>query len=409
MTQISIFMSVFDCHVNRAPVEGRVVRVSYRPGLFVNADLDKASEDNERNGLVVDTAAGRFGVVQIAGLVARRIVCFTQEGERLGAGDRFGLIRFGSRVDVYLPDGAATHRRPRQPLRRRRDGDRADAARRAAAPVQSRLRRWTDPCVTLLSRPRFASVPLRVLVPNIVTLMALCAGVTAIRFTFEDSLEWAVMAIAAAAVLDGLDGRIARALKGTSRFGAELDSLADFVDFGVAPAILLYFSGLSQLRGLGWLVCLVFCIACALRLARFNVMIDDPDIPVVAQGFLRRHAGAGGRGRRAAAGLSAGARRRAQRPVAAAGSGLEAVYVLGHRAADGEPGAAFLGQVDRPGAARICRRRADRRRCGSAVDRLFPAAGAGGARRFYLGSIPFAIRRFRRLEPSIAGSERSAA
>ncbi len=105
MTKISIFMSVFDCHVNRAPVEGRVMRISYRPGLFLSADLDKASEDNERNGLVIDSPAGRFGVVQIAGLVARRIVCFTQEGGRLGAGDRFGLIRFGSRVDVYMPDG----------------------------------------------------------------------------------------------------------------------------------------------------------------------------------------------------------------------------------------------------------------------------------------------------------------
>ena len=107
MTKISIFMNVFDCHVNRSPVEGRVVRISYRPGLFVNADLDKASEDNERNGLVIETPAGRFGVVQIAGLVARRIVCFTKEGSRLGAGDRFGLIRFGSRVDVYLPEGAS--------------------------------------------------------------------------------------------------------------------------------------------------------------------------------------------------------------------------------------------------------------------------------------------------------------
>ena len=107
MTRVSIFMNVFDCHVNRSPVEGRVVRISYRPGLFLNADLDKASEDNERNGLVIESAVGRFGVVQIAGLVARRIVCFTQEGGRLGAGDRFGLIRFGSRVDVYIPDGAS--------------------------------------------------------------------------------------------------------------------------------------------------------------------------------------------------------------------------------------------------------------------------------------------------------------
>ncbi len=106
MQRISIFMSVFDCHVNRAPVEGRVTHIAYRPGLFLSADLDKASEDNERNGLVIESAAGTFGVVQIAGLIARRIVSFTREGAHLAAGDRFGLIRFGSRVDVYLPNGA---------------------------------------------------------------------------------------------------------------------------------------------------------------------------------------------------------------------------------------------------------------------------------------------------------------
>jgi phosphatidylserine decarboxylase len=103
---VSIFMSVFDCHVNRAPVEGRVARIVYKPGLFLNADLDKASEDNERNGVVIEGAAGTFGVVQIAGLIARRIVCFTREGSHLAAGERFGLIRFGSRVDVYLPPQA---------------------------------------------------------------------------------------------------------------------------------------------------------------------------------------------------------------------------------------------------------------------------------------------------------------
>jgi phosphatidylserine decarboxylase len=106
MQRVSIFMSVFDCHVNRAPVAGRVIRVAYRPGLFLNADLDKASEDNERNGLVIESASGTYGVVQIAGLIARRIVCFVSEGSSLGPGDRFGLIRFGSRVDVYLPDRA---------------------------------------------------------------------------------------------------------------------------------------------------------------------------------------------------------------------------------------------------------------------------------------------------------------
>jgi CDP-diacylglycerol--serine O-phosphatidyltransferase len=112
-----------------------------------------------------------------------------------------------------------------------------------------------------------------------VTLLALSLGLTAIRFSLEDRIEWAVMAIAVAAVLDGLDGRIARALKGTSRFGAELDSLADFVDFGVAPALLLYVFGLNQMKSLGWFAALIFAIACALRLARFNVMLDDPDRP----------------------------------------------------------------------------------------------------------------------------------
>jgi phosphatidylserine decarboxylase len=105
LQRISVFMSVFDCHVNRAPMTGRITKLTYKPGLFVNADLDKASEDNERAGLLIDTAAGRIGVVQIAGLIARRIVTFVREGETIGVGDRFGLIRFGSRVDVFLPDG----------------------------------------------------------------------------------------------------------------------------------------------------------------------------------------------------------------------------------------------------------------------------------------------------------------
>ncbi|MBY0531449.1 MAG: phosphatidylserine decarboxylase [Xanthobacteraceae bacterium] len=103
--RVSIFMSVFDVHVNRSPVSGEIERIVYRPGKFLNADLDKASEDNERNGLVVRTPSGRYGVVQIAGLVARRIVCFVKEGQLVAAGERFGLIRFGSRVDVYLPAG----------------------------------------------------------------------------------------------------------------------------------------------------------------------------------------------------------------------------------------------------------------------------------------------------------------
>ncbi len=105
MTRISVFMNVFNCHVNRSPVTGRIVRQVYTPGLFLNAELDKASDDNERNALVIDAPGARIAVVQIAGLVARRIVSFVKEGETIGAGDRFGLIRFGSRLDVYLPAG----------------------------------------------------------------------------------------------------------------------------------------------------------------------------------------------------------------------------------------------------------------------------------------------------------------
>jgi phosphatidylserine decarboxylase len=106
LPRISIFMSVFDCHVNRSPVAGRIERIVYRPGKFLSADLDKASEDNERNAFVIamDTQT-RIAVIQIAGLVARRIVPFAREGEAVGVGQRIGMIRFGSRVDVYLPEG----------------------------------------------------------------------------------------------------------------------------------------------------------------------------------------------------------------------------------------------------------------------------------------------------------------
>jgi phosphatidylserine decarboxylase len=104
LPRISIFMSVFDCHVNRSPVAGRIERMVYRAGKFISADLDKASEDNERNAFII-TGRARIGVVQIAGLVARRIVPFVQEGQVVAAGDRIGMIRFGSRVDVYLPEG----------------------------------------------------------------------------------------------------------------------------------------------------------------------------------------------------------------------------------------------------------------------------------------------------------------
>lgn len=106
LTRVSVFMNVFNCHVNRTPIGGKVKAIAYRPGKFFNASLDKASVDNERNSLCIEIPDGReIAVVQIAGLVARRIVCFTEEGAGLETGERFGLIRFGSRLDVYLPKG----------------------------------------------------------------------------------------------------------------------------------------------------------------------------------------------------------------------------------------------------------------------------------------------------------------
>lgn len=106
VTRVSIFLSIFNVHINRAPIAGKIIRSVYMPGLFLNAELDKASEDNERRSLVIESRnSAQIGVVQIAGLIARRIVTFVEEGAQIGAGERFGLIRFGSRVDIYLPPG----------------------------------------------------------------------------------------------------------------------------------------------------------------------------------------------------------------------------------------------------------------------------------------------------------------
>jgi CDP-diacylglycerol---serine O-phosphatidyltransferase len=133
---------------------------------------------------------------------------------------------------------------------------------------------------------RFQPIPLRVLIPNMITILALCLGLSAIRLAIEGRFDAAVYAILVAAFLDGIDGNVARLLKGTSRFGAELDSLADFVNFGCVPALVLYFWTLKDLKSFGWAVCLIFAIAMVLRLARFNVMLDDPTRPEWKKGFF---------------------------------------------------------------------------------------------------------------------------
>jgi CDP-diacylglycerol---serine O-phosphatidyltransferase len=142
------------------------------------------------------------------------------------------------------------------------------------------------PRLPRLPKRRFRRIPVRTLAPNVITLLALCAGLTAIRMAFENRYTLALAAIVFAAFLDGIDGRLARFLKGTSRFGAELDSLSDFVNFGVAPSLILYFWGLHDLKSAGWIAAMVFAICAGLRLARFNVMVEDPDRPAWANNFF---------------------------------------------------------------------------------------------------------------------------
>jgi CDP-diacylglycerol---serine O-phosphatidyltransferase len=143
-----------------------------------------------------------------------------------------------------------------------------------------------DPKYPGLRRRRFRPIPVRMLVPNVITLLAICAGLTAIRLSTEGRMELAVAAIVFAAVLDGLDGRVARMIKGQSKFGAELDSLADFVNFGVAPGLILYFWQLHELGNGGWIAAMVFAISGGLRLARFNATMDDPDKPAFAANYF---------------------------------------------------------------------------------------------------------------------------
>src|SRR6202012_4933908 len=143
-----------------------------------------------------------------------------------------------------------------------------------------------DPKNLELRRRRFRPIPVRMLVPNVITLLAICAGLTAIRLSTEGRMELAVAAIVFAAVLDGIDGRVARMIKGQSKFGAELDSLADFVNFGVAPGLILYFWQLHELQDGGWIAAMVFAISGGLRLARFNASIDDPNQPPYAANYF---------------------------------------------------------------------------------------------------------------------------
>ena len=196
-------MSVFDVHINRAPISGRIKRIAYVPGKFVNADLDKASEDNERQHFLIEGSDGmRIGFTQIAGLVARRILAFVREGDMVDVGQRVGLIRFGSRVDVYLPAGTAPQGAARPALDRRRD-DHCRDGRRCDADRNQPVTDDRDP----------RRIPFRAMIPNAITALALCFGLTGVSFAIGGEWERALGAIILAGVLDGMDGRIARLLR----------------------------------------------------------------------------------------------------------------------------------------------------------------------------------------------------
>ena len=263
--RVSVFLSVLDVHVQRIPADGRVVDVQYRHGRFLSADLDKASDDNERNALLLETVDGaRVGVVQIAGLLARRIRCDVAPGRRGGGGGdlRADPVRLAGR---HLPAGGLDgHRRGRAAHDRRRDGA-CRTSGHAPEPQGPSAPAWPDAVPSSRASVR--------LLPNAVTVLALCSGLSAVNFALAGRFDLCVAAIAAAAVFDALDGGLARLLDASSKIGAELDSLSDLVAFGVSPALLFYIWRLDGNR-LGWVVALVFAVCMALRLARFNTLID---------------------------------------------------------------------------------------------------------------------------------------
>ena len=244
------------------------------------------------------------------------------------------------------------------------------------------------------------------MIPNLITLFALGLGLTAIRLAMEGSIEWAVSAVAGAAVLDGLDGRIARALKGTSRFGAELDSLADFVDFGVAPALVLYVANLHAAKNFGWVAALLFAMACALRLARFNVMIDE-DQPAWRKTLLRGHAGAGGGDRRSSADLPS-LRLRSRSPTSRSAV-VDSLYVLAMALLMASRVPHFSGKS----IGRVPREYVSVVLVGVAAALLilfnFPMQTLVAVTLAYLASIPFAVRRYRALDRADAVAAKSRA
>ena len=259
-TRISIFMNVFNCHVNRVPSSGKITKIFYKPGKYINATLDKASEENERNYVkMINSNGDELILVQIAGMIARRIVCDVKENDETKQGDRFGMIRFGSRVDLYFENYQLIVRKNQKTI-----AGETIIAKKNKNMLENKKE------FKLISKKNPRS-----LLPNTLTIFGVCLGLSSIKFALDTNYAMAVIAIGFAAILDTLDGRVARLIKGTSKVGKELDSLTDVISFGVAPSFIMYFWTLNEIGKFGWMFVLIYTVCCALRLARFNLTVIE--------------------------------------------------------------------------------------------------------------------------------------
>ncbi len=281
--RVTIFLNVFDVHVNRVPSEGVVSLVEYREGHFLNALKPESAVHNEQTLVTIENELYTISFKQIAGLLARRIVCNLQPGQRVERGQRMGMIKFGSRCDVLLPAKCGPARQSRRPS----EGRKLRARHRSHRRADGRTRMSAEPAKLHPIRHGMYVLPSLFTAGNIAMgYYAILQSIRGIHTNTSACFDHAAIAIVLAGLFDGLDGRIARLTNTSSAFGRELDSLADVITFGVAPSLLAYLWGVRQVVPSGYpiienrvehfgaVICFLFLICGACRLARFNISID---------------------------------------------------------------------------------------------------------------------------------------
>ena len=244
VTKVSIFLSLFNVHVNRSPIAGNIEALDYRKGKFKAAYNHAASVENERNTIMVSNGRINLVFTQIAGVVARRIVFWKRIGDRVEKGDLVGLIRFGSRVDILFPAGTEVTVAV---------GDRVRGGSSPIGVIVKKMAERRGKRRTHKNRPNPRSERLQSglsLIPSLFTIGNIFCGYFSVISTFKGNYDYAAMAIGVGVVLDSLDGRIARMTKTSSEFGVQLDSLADVLTFGIAPAVLAFIWGQNHIAGL---------------------------------------------------------------------------------------------------------------------------------------------------------------